>query len=310
MDMTGRKLLVANSGSDSISIIDLEDDFKCRTFFLDLYNNDKVNKVSSLPCLGPHQIIKSQNNKELYSINTYDNSIYKVCIDKQKIKGSLFTGCSPSHGGLLDEYILITNGDSNSISVIDEEEFQLIENISVGEKPHDIKIDKKNNKVYIANSDSYSIDVVNIYDNYQHRIKLPYKPFHIILKEKKIYVLCPQNNGMTESAVLIVDRHNEEILKKGYIKGVIMDMAILEEQGFMFITNIDDGYLYKMDMANMEIINKYHLSGMPNNILWDGNDKLFITNALKNQLVIFNILTERVERNIRVGLEPNGLLLL
>ena len=87
-------------------------------------------------------------------------------------------------------------------------------------------------------------------------------------------------------------------------------MLVVEEKKLIYTTNIDDGHLYKIDLYNKKKIDKYFLGGMPNSIIWDEDRTLYITNVLDNSLILFDIEKEVITKQIRVGLEPSGLLIL
>lgn len=295
----GDKLAVVNTGSDSITIVDMDNDYRCDTFFL----------CKGKPYLGPHQIIQGDNENILYSTNSYNNSIFKINLCEKQIEDSLIVGSFPSHIDTLDDLLLVTNSDSNSISVIDKKNFLLIENIPVGEKPHDIKVDEISKKVYVANSNNYTIDVLNVYNNTSDTIKLPFKPLHLFLGEERIYVLCPLNNGMTDSKILVINLEDSTIEHSIDVDGVIIDMIILEDKKIIYTTNIDDGFLYKLDIEDSSFSEKHFIGGMPNNLLLH-NDFIFITNVLTDNLHFFDSNKKEIIKSINIGIEPNGLLLL
>ncbi|MTI49553.1 MAG: YncE family protein [Firmicutes bacterium] len=291
------KLGIVNTGSDSITILEMNDNFRCQNFFL----------CEGKPYLGPHQIIQEENKNIFYTTNSYDNSIYKINIHKKTIEDILLVGCYPSHIDILDNYLLVTNSDSNSISVIDRVNFELIENIPVGEKPHDIKVDKKTKKVYVANSNNYTIDVLDIYTNSINAIKLPFKPLHMFLGKEKAYVLCPLNNGMINSKIIIIDLQMGIIEHCIEINGVINDMVIIEQNSVIYTSNIDDGYMYKIDMDKDKPSEKYYIGGMPNNLLFN-NKYIYITNVQSDCLHVFDVTKREIIKTIKTGKEPSGLL--
>ena len=77
-----------------------------------------------------------------------------------------------------------------------------------------------------------------------------------------------------------------------------------------YMSNAEDGYLYKVSMNDKEDIKKIYLSGMPGNIISDGEDKLYIVNTSNNFLSVFDLKTNLLINKIRVGKEPAGILLL
>lgn len=297
------KLAVVNTGSDSISIIDINNGFEFETILLS----------ENQPYLGPHQIINNEEGDIVYSANSYANSVFKINIDEKKVVDNLVIGSFPSHIDRIDNHLMVTNGDSNSISVIDEKGFQLLENIPVGEKPHDIKVHKRTKNIFVTNSNDYTIDVLNLCNKKiekNEEIRLPFKPLHLSIGVENIYVLCPLNNGMINSKILELDIDTGELKKTIDIDGVINDMIVMEEKGVMYVTNIDDGFLYNVDTHNGNILDKFFLGGMPNTLISDMGKLLFITNILNNNLIVFDHLKSTIIKRIKLGEEPNGMLLM
>ena len=91
--------------------------------------------------------------------------------------------------------LYIVNSDSNSVSVVEESSFSLLENIPVGEKPIDIEVDEKNDKLYIANGNGFSIDVIDLNGKGKERIKLVDNPVKLIIDDGIMYILSNVNNG-------------------------------------------------------------------------------------------------------------------
>lgn len=305
MFKTGEKLAVVNTGSDSISIIDINKEFECHTIFLS----------KNQPYLGPHQIVNNGKWDIVYSTNSYDNSVYKINLKEKKITDNIIVGSFPSHIDCLDGLLVVTNSDSNSISIIDEDEdgLELLENIPVGEKPHDIKVHMKSKSIFVANSNDYTIDVLKFHEKKiekSNQIKLPFKPLHLSIGKENIYVLCPLNNSRINSNILELDIDTGRKKKTIDIDGAIIDMIVMEDEGVIYITNIDDGFLYMVDIQNGNIQDKFFLGGMPNTLISDMKEHLFITNTLSNNLIVFDHLKKTIIKRIKLGEEPNGILLL
>ena len=79
MSNNENRILVANTGSDTLTIIDPENQFKTETIYLyemiKGYGND-INNIASK--IGVHQIVKSKNSNIFYTVNSYHNSIFKI----------------------------------------------------------------------------------------------------------------------------------------------------------------------------------------------------------------------------------------
>lgn len=308
MELLGNKLIVANTGSDSISIINIDNRSLSDTVHLSESMKVKDKTTSSGPYVGPHHICFKENNI-IYSANSYNNSVYKINIDTKETEDIVFVGSFPSHLALHNGFIYVTNSDSNSISVIEEKGFNVIENIPVGERPHDIKLDKLNNRLYISNNNGFSVDMIDLTLNIEKKIDLKYNPVHVEIEDNIMFVLSPPSNGLLDSRLVIYSLEEEKTVNEIYVSGVIVDMIILDNKDIAYVTNVEDGNLYEIDLLEYKIKSKYNIGGMPNNIIRK-NDELFISDALYNRVVIFNYIQCRIVCSINVGIEPNGLIII
>ena len=67
----------------------------------------------------------------------------------------------PSYGPAYREYAYVTNGKSNTVSVIDLRTFQPAKTIRVGSEPTGIAANSKKNEIYVVNTQSNSVSVID-----------------------------------------------------------------------------------------------------------------------------------------------------
>ncbi len=67
----------------------------------------------------------------------------------------------PNYGPAYREYAYVTNGKSNTVSVIDLRTFQPAATIRVGSDPTGIAANSKKNEIYVVNTESNSISVID-----------------------------------------------------------------------------------------------------------------------------------------------------
>lgn len=306
------KVIVANTGEDTLTCIGLRNREVTET--IDLKSTINSNKDTALRLdesfIGPYDMVSS-NQGFIYCTNIYNNSVFKIDIKNKKILDILCVGSFPTCIRYFKDRLFITNSDSNSISIIDEKTFSLIENIPVGEKPMDIEIDETNMEMYVANSNGYSINVIDLKGKDNKLIKLDNNPVKVILEEKSICILSIANNGMTNNSnISIIDKETYKVQESIDFEGIFSTMLKINGSEIIFITNIDNGYLYRMDIVKGDLLSKTYLNGMPNKLEWDGDNTLFISNISTNTLALFDIDTNQIIDNIKVGIEPNGILIL
>lgn len=294
--MRKEKIIVANTGEDSLSIIDTKNDYKIEKIYF-----------NSFP-LGPYGIYANHKMDKIYTTNSYNNSVSKINLAKNKVVDLLAVGSCPTCIKGYNDLILISNSDSNSISIINEYYFKLMENISVGEKPNDIEIDKGTGKIYVANSNGHSIEVIDLEKNNIERISLKSNPIKIQLEKDFLYILSIKNEKYyNKSNLLILDLKSHKIIKTLDLIGIFNYMIKLKNKSIIFLSNIENGYLYIINIEKGKIIDKIYIGGMPNRILSNENNFLYITNINKNILSKVNYKERKVIKTINVGIEPNDL---
>ncbi len=306
------KILVANTGDDTLTCIDLKNKRAVET--IDLKKLIKNNNVKSFTLdslfIGPYEMV-SNGRGLIYCTNAYDNSVFKIDIENKKIIDVISVGSFPTCIRYFKHHLYITNSDSNSISIIDEESFSLVENIPVGEKPTDIEIDENEMKIYVANSNGYSINIIDLMGKENRIIKLKDNPVKTIIEDGTMYILFSVNNStIGNSNISVMDLQNYEKHEIFNLQGIFNSMLKINGGELVFLTNIDNGCLYRIDIKKGNLLSKTYLTGMPNKLEWDGDNVIYISNISTNTLSIFDIHENRITNNIKIGREPNGILIL
>ncbi len=313
--MRKEKIIVANTGDDSLSVIDIKNNYKSKKipFSSFLTSNRKKNMKFYLNsfAIGPYDIHVNHKMDKIYTTNSYNNSVFKINLSQKIVEDLVAVGSCPTCIKFYNDLILISNSDSNSISIIDEYCFELIESISVGENPNDIEIDKETGRIFVANSYGLSVEVIDLQKDNIERITLKSNPVKIQFDRNFLYILSNKNNGSYNwSNISIIDPNNYRLIKSLDLKGIFNYMIKLKDKDLIFLTNIESGFLYKLDIKKNKVVDKIFIGGMPNRILWNGNSILYITNINKNLLTVINYKKGKVLKNVKVGTEPNGMIFL
>lgn len=309
--MNYHKILVANTGEDTLILQDLRDYSKFKTLLLSKLTNSKEAILTyENNQLGPYDLTLGNENI-IYVTNAYDNSIMKIDIENNKLLGFLKVGRNPTCLKSFKEKIYVANTDSNSISIIDEKTFSLIEDIAVGEKPTDIQIDEETSKIFIANANCYTINILDLNREKIQSIVLSKQPIKMIIESERLFVLSYINNGVTNCSNLSeLQRGSNKIIRSIDLKGIFGNMVKIKGKDIFYLSNGEDGSIYKIILNNKVDISKIYLGGLPNTMKWDGETRLYIANALNNHITIIDEPKNQICGNIRVGKEPNGILLL
>ena len=294
------KVIIANTGDDTLIFLDSK-----KRKIIDILDLKSIK--NNFP-IGPYELI-NMGNHLLYCTNIYDNSLYKIDISTKKVLDIIYTGSYPSCIKYFKDNFYIVNTDSNSIAVINVKDFSLIESIPVGDKPTDIEIDKINMKIYVANSNDCSISKIDLIKNEITTIKLKNNPLKIVLEGNHMYILFNANDSLSyKSNISIMNLETLEIENIVDLDGIFNTILKINTSEIIFTTNIGNGCLYRMDIKKGNLLSKTNLSGLPSKLAWDGDETIYITNISNNTLTLFDIKTNKIIYDIKVGMEPNGIL--
>ncbi|HSF50397.1 MAG TPA: beta-propeller fold lactonase family protein [Nitrososphaeraceae archaeon] len=156
-DNKTKMVYVANTDSNSVSVIDGKTNMKVKEFLVE----EK-----------PRDIAIHSKNGKIYVSNSLSDTISVIDLKKENlIPTHIFTkGNYPSAIAVNDNknLIYVANTDSDDVSVIDGTTNKLLkEPIKVGNGPSGIAIDQKNNLIYVTN---YQSDTVSIIDGKSKKI--------------------------------------------------------------------------------------------------------------------------------------------
>lgn len=109
------------------------------------------------------------------------------------------------------KYVMITNTESNNISVIDAENYTILQSISVGREPEGLCVSKNGNYSYVANTGEDTISVVdmNTFKSIK-KIRVGRYPVDILMNKDSGNVMVTLSK---EKAVALVNPHTEDIEK-------------------------------------------------------------------------------------------------
>lgn len=303
------KLITANIGDDSISLIDIESPRNITNVFLKELKYKNGSFIANLirKKMGPLDLVMDENSN-LIILNSYDESVIRVDINNGYFEKIANTGKNPVCIKIFNGKIYVLNCDSNSLSIIDEMTKELFEEIYLGEKPTDLQIDKIENKLFIANSNRNNITVLNLHDYSIENIKLNSQPIKIIIGKEDIFVLSYLNNGVINFSELSIINKDTKKITNVSIKGIFIDIINLGEDVFL-LTNPEDGYLYKL--KNHDLKKYIFLSGMPNTMAMDyDRNYLYVTDLLNNYVLFIDLKKSMITDKIRVGKDPQSIILL
>jgi len=307
------KIITANYGDDTVSIIDNIEPLKIHTINLrDLVlssNCDFDMQVKNK--IGPTSLLMDNYNN-LLVINSYDDSLFKIDLNKNRLLGTIKVGRCPTLIKLYNDILFVLNSDSNSLSIIEKENLVPLEFIKMSGKPTDMEVHTKERILFITNSNSHSLSIIDLSSGKMENIRLSSEPLKILIEDNIIFIMCFLNNGFPNySKLFALEMIDYRIIWSIRIKGLYSDFIKLKRQDYFYLIDSENGLVCGLDIKSHIIDKKIYLGGLPSRIVYDKKRKLYINDLLNNEIIIIDILNNsRIERKIRVGREPQDIFLL
>lgn len=253
-----------DSDTNTLYMVDGSD----TVFVADRSKNDTIKNiiVGSRP-----NDLTFMKNYYLYTANTGDNSISVIDPDTKNMIKRIPVGSSPvkidSDPNLGDLLVFVTNYDSNSVSIVDGNTFKPLKNISVGLHPTGIAVNPLTNKLYVANSGSNTISIIEYHrlgngDVKAKKTDLPYD-----IKEPRFVAVNPITNTIYISSqenltsVDVVSNKTTSI----HIDGP-SPLIIDKKNNHIYIPNTNSPLLHIVDGKTLKIINNITLSTIPSSV--------------------------------------------
>lgn len=286
------KLYISNYLSNSISILDYKD-FKAEEILLE-------------DGTYPHHFCINKKRKIMYLPSSSNGTMYILDLELKKIIDSMSIGGNLSQIGISKGDLYISNEDSNSIYIINEQTLEPIGIIGVGETPHGFDFNEKENKLYVPCKNSiYCIDTLS--KCIDREIKIDFKSWHIKvdIKKNEVYV------STLDGSVIVLDGFNMKI--KHIINQFLIPVEICFNYSKSEVYIADLGYkkVVILDYNNLEIKNKIEINGNPQGLAISRNEELlFVSDTQNNSLKVYNTTNHMFINEIKTGKEPTTIICL
>lgn len=288
-------LLVCNTGSDSISKINIKD----------FYVENLLLKIGEKP-IGPQGLCI--NNNTIYITNNYNNSISIVDKETLNEEGNFYIGADPNDVIYYNDRLYISCGEANSVIVYDLIENKIVFKLPTGLWPNSIEIDKSNEVILVSNLQGNNVSIIDIESNKEiAQVKTLEYPTQIrISKDKKKFYVCESYIGDVKSGYIeVFSLEDFKSLKR--IKVGKSPMDICDDGNLLYISNFNDGTISIVDIDLEKEIENIIVGGMPKTILKYENN-LFIGDYLRGKIIVLD-LESRLTKAIAIGSEPNAMAL-
>lgn len=299
-------IYVANKGEDTVQRINLNkhiNDFLRLKPLKEMYNVLQYNRE---PVVGPHRMIFDKVSKKLYTLNEYDDSISIIDINSFKFLRTIYAGACPNNGIILNNDILITNGDGDCVSVFNIKSEKIVEQIKVGSQPQAILYNKRFGKIIVCNMNSDSITIINPLDfSVEKDFVVGSKPYDMCFSndEKYLFVSNTYLESGLDGTISIFDMSSEKIVNT--LKCGKLPISICSDEKYIYVVNSCSNTLRRICIKTGEY-KEIYCGYMPSYITVK-NRKAFISNTGENKLLLIDIENFLVEKSIEMGKEPDGI---
>ncbi len=207
-------------------------------------------------------------------------------------------------------YVLVTNNEDNTVSVIDAKTYKMIQTISTGKGPHGFRISKDSHYAYIANMGEETVSVINLFDLREERkIKVGKTPVTTgITSDGKTLVVTLN----AENALALVDLATDNV-KKIQVDVGPAQVFIEPDDRFLFVANQGtearpSNSVSKIDLKTKTVTATIPVGKGAHGVVTDDKSKfMYVTNMFDNTVSVIDNGRHEVIATVPVGETPNGI---
>ena len=285
------KVYISNYLSRSISILD----YSTLEFEREIKLDENIY---------PHNFCIDKRKQLVYIPSSLDGHLYVLDLYSGKFVDDISIGGNLTNILLFGDELFISNGDSNSIYVLNAKTLNPIGIIGVDNMPHEFDIDYINNRLYVACINSIiCIDTVN--KSICKKIDTDFKAWHIKLDKNKKEIYTSTIDGK----VVVIDEKSLKITK--IIDNFLLPVQICfnYEAKKIYVTDMSNKKVVILDYDTGEILDYINIDGEPQGIyITDDYKLLFISDTKNNLIKIYDTLDNNLIKDIKVGKEPTTIL--
>jgi len=203
----------------------------------------------------------------------------------------------PDYGPAFREYAYVSNGKSNTVSVIDLRTFALAKTLHVGNEPTGVAANRRKNEIYVVNTASSNVNVIDAESNtIVATIGVHGRPYFIDVSEdgKRAYVA---NSGSAD--VSIIDLEKRAVIGNVRV-GASPGLARVSPDGStIVVSNRGDNTVSIVDAKHLLVRATLPVCRQPEDIvILPDSSKAFVSCSGSNQVASIQLASE--------GAKPEG----
>ena len=194
----------------------------------------------------------------------------------------------PNYPANYREYAYISNGGSNTVTVLDVVNMRQDRVIAVGSGPSALAVNPRRNEVYVVNSGSDTVTVINAETNtVAATIRVQRRPYSIDVDEQgeRAYVANSKSNNV--SVLDLARRREIGVIGVGEGPGVA---RIANDGKTLVITNRISGSVSIADVRSLRVRSSFdHCPGPTDAIILPDSSKAFIACSGGHQIMVIGL---------------------
>lgn len=294
------KVVVANTGDSSISIIDP-------------YAWKEVHRIQLSANSGPYDVVKHGSGQKVMVSQSYADLLINVDILSGEVIESIAIGRHPCKIAYDNtrKLAFITNNDSDTMSIIDANKMKLMGQIGVGSMPQGIDFDPISRSLAIANVNSNDVMIIDS-DNLTMRyiVKIDRNPLEVKYSTDgdKLYISCFIAQSCNAGSLIVVETKDYTIVSEISLKGMPGQLYISRTGDYLLVASLGKGGLEIIDVREMVSLRKIPTNGMTQGMAVDLEEKyVYVTNPDDNSMAVVDWKQGKKIATVEVGKEPNGI---
>ena len=197
-------------------------------------------------------------------------------------------------------YAYITNGESNTVSVIDTATNTVTATVPVGSEPEGIAVSPDGTGVYVANLKSNTVSVIDTATNtVTATVSVGNNPHGVAVKGTKVYVT---NYG--DTTVSVIDTTTNSVTTTVSVGSSPFGVAVTGTKAY--VTNDKDKTISIIDTTTDTVTATVNIENQfPGGVAVAGT-KLYVTSGGTNTVSVIDTATNTVTATVPVGDKPTG----
>ncbi|WP_102264343.1 YncE family protein [Mesobacillus jeotgali] len=206
------------------------------------------------------------------------------------------------------KYVLATNNEDDTVSVIDASTYEVVKTISTGNGPHGFRISADSKFAYIANMGEDTVSAINLETFEEESIKTGNTPVTTgVTKDGKTLAVTL----FSENALAIVDLETKQLVKVEVGTGPAQ-VYIGPDDKYAYVANqgskeSPSNSMSIVDLETKEVVGEIMTGNGAHGVTVGSDGKFaYVTNMFDNTVSIIDLDSKQV-KTINVGEIPNGI---